>query len=103
MKTEFVYIWKYIVKPENIYEFLTVYDTKGEWVRLFKKSNDYIQTKLFIDTNNPSSFMTIDYWKNKEARDLFIKTHQTEYEEIDRRCEDLTIKEELIGEYYLAE
>jgi len=101
MQTEYVYIWKYIVKEENTDEFLTAYGTKGEWVRLFKKSNDYIQTKVLSDTNNPSTFITIDYWNNKEARDLFIKIHQTEYDEIDKRCENLTLKEELIGEYFL--
>jgi hypothetical protein len=102
MQTEFVYIWKYIVKEENIDEFIGVYGRKGEWVRLFHESNDYIQTKLFSDINNPSTFITIDYWNNKEARDLFIKTHQTEYDEIDKRCETLTLKEELIDEYFLV-
>ena len=102
MQTEFVYIWKYIVKEENIDEFLTAYGTKGEWIRLFKKSNDYVQTKLFRYSINQSVFITIDYWKNKEARDRFISTHQSEYDEIDKRCENLTLKEEFIGDYFLV-
>jgi hypothetical protein len=45
-------------------------------------------------------FLTLDYWNNKEARDDFIKSHQSEYNEIDKRYEELTIDEYLIGDFF---
>ena len=69
---------------------------------MFKKGNEYIQTKLFRYANNQTLFITIDFWNNKDARDYFIKTHQSEYDEIDKRYEVLTLEEELIGEYSLV-
>jgi hypothetical protein len=102
MQTKFIYIWKYTVKEENIDKFISAYGPEGDWMRLFGQSSDYIQTELLNDINSPSVFITIDYWTNKEVRDHFIKLHQSEYDEIDKRCEDLTIKEELTGEYFLV-
>ena len=102
MQTEFVYIWKYIVKEENIDEFISAYGVEGDWVRLFNKSNDYIQTKLFRSAKIKSLFITIDYWNNKVARDHFIKSNQFEYDKIDKRCEELTVTEDLVGEYSLV-
>jgi heme-degrading monooxygenase HmoA len=101
--TRFVYIWKYIVKEEYIEQFIHAYNEEGDWVKLFRKSRDYIQTKLLYDINDPLVYITLDYWENKKARDHFIKSRQSEYDEIDTRCEDFTIKEELIGEYFLEE
>ena len=103
MQTEFVYIWKYIVKEENIDDFISAYGSEGKWLKFFRKSNDYIQTKLINDINEPFVYITIDYWSNKEGRDQFIKSHQSEYNDIDKSCEGIIIKEELIGEYYLVE
>jgi len=102
MQTEFVYIWKYIVKEENIDEFISAYGVRGDWVRLFNKNNDYIQTKLFRSEKNKSLFITLDYWNNKVARDQFIKSNQFEYDEIDKRCEEHTVTEDLVGEYSLV-
>ena len=72
-------------------------------MKFFKKSKNYIRTDLLNDVNNPSVFITIDYWSSKEARDKFIKLHESEYDEIDKRCEDLTTREELIGEFTVFE
>ena len=97
---EFVYIWKYTVKEDKIYEFTKTYGEEGEWVKLFRKSSDYILTQLLNVINDPFRFITIDRWKNKEARDNFIKLHRSEYQELNERCNNLTIKEELLGEFY---
>jgi hypothetical protein len=65
MQTEYVYIWKYIVKEKNVNEFTEIYSSEGKRIRLFHKSSDYIQTELLNDINNPTIFITIDYWGNK--------------------------------------
>ena len=101
-KTKFVYIWKYIVKEEYIEQFIHAYDVEGDWAKLFRKSRDYLQTELLNDINDPFVYITLDYWENKKARDHFIKLHQSEYYEIDKKCEFLIIKEELIGEYFVV-
>lgn len=91
-----------MLEKKTLMNSLTLISAEGEWVKLFKKSNDYIQTKLFRYVNNHTFFITIDYWNNKKSRDYFFKKHKIEFEAIDKRCEELTVKEELIGEYSLV-
>jgi len=91
-----------LLEKKTLMNSLTLISAEGEWVKLFKKSNDYIQTKLFRYVNNHTFFITIDYWNNKKSRDYFFKKHKIEFEAIDKRCEELTVKEELIGEYSLV-
>lgn len=93
------YIWEYLVKEEFTSEFERAYGPDGDWVKLFSRAEDYIKTELQQDISNPLRYITIDYWKSKEARDNFRKQFAKEFEELDKRCEELTVKEVFIGDF----
>ena len=97
----FVYIWKYAIKPDLETEFLSAYASDGEWVKLFSKDPNYIKTELLHDTEHPSVYVTIDHWTSKAARDTFREKHLDAFEDLDKRCEAITVSETLIGDFVI--
>lgn len=95
----FTYLWEYKVKEEHIDAFEHQYGPDGDWVKLFKRSPDYIDTELHRDRDDPHRFVTLDYWVSKEARDKFKKLHDDAFATIDKRCEAFTETEKFIGDF----
>jgi hypothetical protein len=71
----------------------------GAWVDLFKKYSGYIKTDLVKDLNHEPVYLTLDYWKNKEVFYYLKHVSKTEFEEIDKKGDDLTIEEVHLGEF----
>lgn len=92
-------IWRYKVKAEFVKDFLKIYDSSGEWVQIFSESSDFIKTELFNDVNAHQYFLTIDYWKSKEAYENFYLSYKNKLDSIDAKGNCLTISEEKIGEF----
>ena len=99
----FVYIWKYTVRDEFIEAFLTAYGPEGTWAEFFKNDENYLGTDLLRDDSNDNTFMTIDYWTSKSARDDFRAKNETEFNHIDRQCEEFTVDEKLIGDFSIVD
>ena len=99
--SDFVYIWQYTIKPDLKAEFLAAYKSDGEWVALFSRDGNYIKTDLLHNTEKLDIYVTIDYWKTKEARDSFRERYSKEFEDLDRRCEAYTVSEVLIGDFVI--
>ena len=97
--SDFVYIWQYTIKPDFAAEFLAAYESDGEWAALFSKDGNYIKTDLLHDAEKVDVYVTIDYWKSKEARDLFREKYSEEFEDLDKRCEAYTNSEVSIGDF----
>lgn len=95
----FAYSWEYKVKEAHLDAFEHQYGPNGEWVKFFKKSDDYISTELLRDVNDTQRFVTIDYWTSKEARDRFRKQFKESYERIDKMCDAFTEAEKPIGDF----
>lgn len=91
-------VWRYKVKPELVDQFQEMYDTSGDWVRLFQKSPEFIKTELFQISESNAIFMTVDYWISKDAYETFYAKHKPEIDLIDKRGEGFTIGEEKIAE-----
>ena len=87
--------WRFKVRPGREEEFLRAYGPDGEWARLFSVAEGYIGTEL--DEEAPGVYVTTDRWTTSAARDRFLRAHVREYEELDKRCERLTEKEEALG------
>ncbi len=102
MKT-FVTLWTYDVKPGKESQFEELYGNSGEWVKLFRKYPDYLKTELHKDLKIPSRYITIDYWKSKEAYEDFRKSEIKTFNEIDKAGEEFTESEIKIGEFLLIE
>ena len=54
---------------------------------------------LLQDEANPQRFITVDYWESKAACDAFRQRCQHEFEDLDVRCEEFTVKEREIGRF----
>jgi quinol monooxygenase YgiN len=93
----YTYLWEFIVEPEHVDEFERQYGPQGSWVQLFRQASGYIETLLLRDSTSPHRF--IDRWDNDEAYRRFRWQFSQQYAALDRRCEELTVRETLIGEF----
>ena len=99
MSSIYMYAWEYLVRPDSACEFLEVYGSNGLWVALFRGSPGYIRTELFSDLRHPNRFVTLDYWESAKAWQEFRSMRSSEFEDLDARCEKLTIEEREIGRF----
>lgn len=95
----FAYIWEYRVKKDCIEEFRRIYGPGGDWVGLFSRSSGFVRTDLYQDVNSHDRFVTTDFWVSKEARDQFRREFESEFNDLDRRCESLTTEERFLGDF----
>lgn len=97
----FVVVWKFEIAEDKIADFEAAYAPAGSWAELFRNSPDYQGTELLRDSYVPGSYLTIDRWSSEEAFRAFRKTHDADYERLDRQCDALTTQETRIGAYTL--
>jgi heme-degrading monooxygenase HmoA len=92
-----IIIWEFRVRRGKQREFERIYGSDGEWAEFFSAGKGYLGTELIRDEVVPLRFFTLDFWKSQAAYELFKKKYRAEYRQIDKRCESLTQKENLIG------
>ena len=97
--TPYTYLWEFIVAADQTDEFERHYGAEGSWVQLFRQAPGYIETILLRDSSDPRRFVTIDRWDGKETYLNFRSTFSGQYVDLNRRCEKLTVRETLIGEF----
>lgn len=95
----YTYLWEFIVEPEHLAEFERQYGPQGPWVELFRQATGYIQTLLLRDSTDSHRFVTIDRWESADAYRRFRSVFSRQYAELDRRCEKLTTRETLLGNF----
>ena len=96
----FAYIWRYTIKPAHKRAFLEAYEPKGEWAQLFSRDSAYIETVLLRDDDDKNRYVTIDFWRSKADRDAFRARYAVEFNDLDRKCEELTEEEQLLGDFH---
>ena len=89
----FVILWEFEVKPGSEEAFEKAYGPAGLWARFFQRDPHYRGTKLLRDVSRPFHFYTIDYWDFESAYRAFLARHSAAYQELDRSCADLTVRE----------
>lgn len=96
-------IWRFRVHPESIGVFERIYGPHGEWARLFARAQGYAGTELLRLDGDEPVYLTIDRWDS--AADYHHATVEldTEYAELDLRCEDYTSEETWLGLHTLLE
>jgi quinol monooxygenase YgiN len=99
MSPIYVTIWAFEVKQESMSAFEEIYDDNGLWARLFRRSPDFLKTRLIRDINRPSRYLTLDEWTSRDALLRFKHEYAAEYAALDRQCESLTESEALLGEF----
>jgi heme-degrading monooxygenase HmoA len=95
----YVYIWRFVVRPGSEAAFEAAYGPDGEWVRLFREADGYLDSQLLKDQADPRTYLTIDRWTSRAAWEAFRAARAAEWDAIDRRGEDLTEREEEIGRF----
>ena len=95
----FVVVWQFEVAEEKIASFESAYGPEGSWARLFRLSPDYRGTELLREAYVSGKYLTIDRWTSEEAFRAFRRDHDSEYESLDRTCDELTSRETRIGIY----
>lgn len=95
----FMYMWEYHVKSETVNEFEEAYGAGGDWVKLFQQAEGYLGTELHRAQSNTLRYVTIDYWASKEACAAFRKQFCIKFQQLDEKCESLTEREMLIGNF----
>ena len=97
----FVVVWQFEIAEEKIAAFEAAYGPEGSWAQLFRKSPEYQGTELLRDAYVPGNYMTIDRWDSEEAFRAFRRSHDGDYETLDRACDALTKRETRVGAYTL--
>ncbi len=93
----YLVIWEFHVREGQEAKFEEIYGSEGEWARLFRHSGHYLGTELHRDAQNPTRYVTLDFWTAREAYAEFRTRHAIDYEMLDSRCEELTESESAIG------
>jgi heme-degrading monooxygenase HmoA len=95
----FVYVWQFDVAAERRAEFERVYGPDGEWVKLFRRSPDYLGTDLLRDRETPGRYLTVDRWRGAAERAEFLRRHARDVATLDERCVELTAAERRLGDF----
>jgi heme-degrading monooxygenase HmoA len=99
MAARYTYVWEFQVPPENEALFAQHYGAEGSWAKLFRRAPGYVETLLLKDRATPGRYVTVDRWENAAAFDSFRARFGEAYEELDRRCDALTVDERPLGAF----
>ena len=91
--------WEYEVRPEQVAAFERLYGADGEWARLFRRADGYVETLLFRDTDRPTRYLTVDRWQSRAAFDAFVEATSSAYAALDRQGDALTVREHRLGAF----
>jgi heme-degrading monooxygenase HmoA len=95
----YLIMWEFQVRPGMEKRFEKTYGSDGDWARLFIHDESYIGTDLVHGLNGERTYMTLDFWKSRQAYDDFRKRRLAKYKALDQQCEDLTESEREIGRF----
>ena len=96
---QFVVIWEFQVRPNQIRLFEQAYGPEGEWAQFFSTDQAYIATDLIRSLNSPNSYLTLDLWQSQNAYEAFRTRHAAEYAAIDAKYEKTTESEREVGKF----
>lgn len=82
----FQVIWELKVKFKEREKFEAFYDPKGEWVRFFSKSADYLGTDVLENGDGDGIFLVLDEWASEEAFNAFIRENKTGYDQLEEKA-----------------
>ena len=95
----YVVVWEFQVREGCEAEFERLYGPEGDWVRLFRNGEGFLETELLKDSVTPGRYLTVDRWASPAAYDAFRKAHSEQFHVIDQRGELLTMRETPLGAF----
>ena len=93
----FVTLWEFEVKPGSEELFERTYGPDGQWAELFRRDARYLVTRLLRDVGGSRVYETADSWESQAAYEEFRKKFTPEYEQLDRKCEEMTVHEKNVS------
>lgn len=94
----FVRVWRFGVARGRESDFEEVYGPGGAWAQLFARAAGYAGTEVQPPQAGSGDYLVIDWWASRAAWDTFRRDHAVAYEDLDKECQALTSREELVGE-----
>jgi len=82
----FQVIWELKVKFKERDKFELFYDAKGEWVKFFSKSSDYLGTDVLENVEGDGIFLVIDGWQSEEAFTEYVKIQKADYDLLEEKA-----------------
>ena len=97
----YVIVWEFVVRPEQVPNFVAAYKSDGTWAQLFAQTDGYAGTELLSSANRDqaATFVTIDRWKTVEDFMRFQEQFGNEYRRLDAQLEGLTVSERKLGTF----
>lgn len=92
-------LWRFTVSAGKEEEFERIYSPNGDWAGLFRKAAGYGGTELYKSQETPRTYLVIDRWQSRDAFKQFKERFANAYRALDVRCEELTEKEEPVGDF----
>jgi enamine deaminase RidA (YjgF/YER057c/UK114 family) len=92
-------VWQFTVRPGREKEFEQIYGPDGDWAVLFRRANGYCGTELHKSRETARTYVIVDRWQSSTAFKSFKERFKDEYRALDIRCEELTEKEEHMGDF----
>lgn len=93
----FVILWEYRVKRERLPEFEAAYGPDGDWVRLFRMADGFVQTELWHDREDRTRYVSVDKWTSRHYYDAFRLAFDEQYVALDSQTEKFTASEKRLG------
>ncbi len=90
-------VWEFRVRSGREAEFERIYNSDGNWAKLFRADAQYKGTTLLKDRENGRRYLTVDRWESMESYQRFKERFAEAYHALDAKCEALTADERLIG------
>jgi hypothetical protein len=82
----FQVIWEIKVKFKEREKFESFYDPKGDWVKFFSKSTDYLGTDVLESGEGDGIFLVIDEWSSEQAYTGFVKSQKAAYDLLEEKA-----------------
>jgi heme-degrading monooxygenase HmoA len=97
----YIILWRFRPAVGREGEFERAYGPSGEWARLFGREDGYLGTELLLrrSEDEPREYLTLDRWASRGAYEAFRARRSGEYGRLDRRLEELTEEETLVGAF----
>ena len=93
----FLALWEFEVKSGCLERFQSVYGAEGDWARLFRTDENFLETRLLRDAAQPNKFVTLDFWESRSAYESFKELNHAAYLRLDKDCQSLTSLERCLG------
>lgn len=97
MREMFVRVFEYTAAPGRRRLFEAAYGPNGEWVRLFRDADGYVETTLW--SHAEGQYRTQDVWSSEEAFTRFLERNREAYARLDEQCGPLKAGERHIGDF----